>query len=68
MYHIYTVTACNHFGDITAEWNFLEKKLAVDTFNAAVKCEDCASASIMSALTGELFMTYDYHMEIKSYW
>lgn len=57
---MYTVFATNHFGTVHFEQTYLEKKLAYDTFKIAIKCEDCKSATVMDALTGEILEEFYY--------
>lgn len=64
---MYTVFANNHFHNVNFEQSFLEYKLAEMVFKTACKCEDCETAMIMNALTGELVAEYDYVNGITTY-
>lgn len=65
---MYIVYANNHFGTVSQEWYILEKKYAIDTFNNAARCIDCASAQLVDGMTGEVLLEYEYAKEIKHYW
>ena len=56
---MYTVFANNHFETVNFEQSFLEYTLAEMVFKTACKCEDCASAMMMNALTGEVLADFN---------
>lgn len=57
---MYTVIAHNHFRTVNFEESYLEFDLALFAFNTATKCADCENAILISALTGEIIMAWDY--------
>ena len=57
---MFTVTAHNHFRTVEFEQNYLDFDLALLAFNTATKCEDCAGAMLLDALTGEIVMAWNY--------
>lgn len=55
---MYTVIAENHVQTVKFEENYLEKSYAVQMFNVACKCVDCAYAMLLDACTGEVLADY----------
>lgn len=56
---MFTVFAFNHANTVDFEKSYLEWDYALQIFNTATKCEDCRSAFIIDATTGELIMDWN---------
>ena len=57
---MYEVTATNHFKNTVFDHTYLELAYAKMVFDTARSCEDCASADLLDALTGEILESWDY--------
>ena len=57
---MYIVNAVNHQRTVEFEEYYLEHSYAVQMFNTATKCVDCASVALISATTGEIIAEWDY--------
>ena len=51
---MYIVNAVNHFKTVEFEEYYLERAYAIQMFNTATKCVDCACVALISATTGEI--------------
>lgn len=57
---MYTVIATNHFKDVRFEQTYLSFETAKRTFEIATKCRDAKGACLVSALTGEIILDWEY--------
>lgn len=64
---MFEITARNHVNTVDFDEYYLDRELAITTFNTATKCVDCACAMLINALTGEVMREYDYYKGITIY-
>lgn len=56
---MYTLTVKAHI-DIEKSWSYIDLQYACDMFTVATKCVDCAYATIIDAMTGEIIKEWHY--------